>query len=222
MTTIMRPAGARQDCWNHVGVHGDKSCPELVQFTHCRNCPIFTASGRSLLDRTTPSEYQQDWTLLLAGEKAAISKGSLSLFVFRLETEWMALPAKLFIEISDLKKWRRVPSRTNPVFKGLVNIRGELQLCVSLHQLLEIPEPAPEQEPRRRLAVVEKERVRWVFLMDQVQGLIRCVPDDIRKPPSTVAKAASPHVKGVLTWEDKQVGCLDEELIFYQLTRSTQ
>ena len=26
------------DCWNRIGVHGDKQCPLLERLVHCRNC----------------------------------------------------------------------------------------------------------------------------------------------------------------------------------------
>ena len=36
------------DCWNRIGVNGDRSCPELTSFVHCRNCPVFARPrGRS-------------------------------------------------------------------------------------------------------------------------------------------------------------------------------
>ena len=47
----------RTDCWNHIGVSGDGTCPELVKVVHCHNCPVYAAGGRSLLEREPPAEY---------------------------------------------------------------------------------------------------------------------------------------------------------------------
>ena len=33
------------DCWNRIGVRGDRSCPELKQYVHCRNCPVYSAGA---------------------------------------------------------------------------------------------------------------------------------------------------------------------------------
>ena len=30
------------DCWNRIGVRGDRSCPELARVIHCHNCPVFS------------------------------------------------------------------------------------------------------------------------------------------------------------------------------------
>ncbi len=44
------------DCWNRIGVNGDRSCPELTSFVHCRNCPVFAAAARSFFDRPAPED----------------------------------------------------------------------------------------------------------------------------------------------------------------------
>jgi chemotaxis-related protein WspD len=127
--------------------------------------------------------------------------------------------------MTELKVIRRIPYRANPIFKGMVNIRGELQLCMSMHKLLGFEEPTnldKDAAAKRRLAVTEKDRARWVFPVDEILGLVRCSPDELIKPPVTVSKAASPHVKFVLQKNDRQIGVLDEELTFYQLSRSVQ
>ena len=36
---------AIDDCWNRIGVRGDGSCPELKQYVHCRNCPVYSAGA---------------------------------------------------------------------------------------------------------------------------------------------------------------------------------
>jgi len=229
--TSILPAVKRDDCWNRIGVRGDNSCEELKVHVHCRNCPVFTSAGRGLLDRFMAAEYRAELTTLMAREKESVEKGSVALFGFRIHTEWLALPTGLFIEMTEPKAIRRVPYRSNPIFKGMVNIRGELQLCVSLHRQLGIEEPAaasplaPLLQGERgamRFAVVEKDRQRWVFPVDEVMGLIRCEPKDLEKPPVTVVKAANPHVKSVLKWQQREVGVLDDELVFYQLSRSVQ
>ncbi|MDM9384291.1 hypothetical protein QUB80_26815 [Chlorogloeopsis sp. ULAP01] len=46
-------------CWNIIGIMGDRSCPELSNFIHCRNCPIYSAGGHQLLERCVPNNYRQ-------------------------------------------------------------------------------------------------------------------------------------------------------------------
>ena len=39
------------DCWNRIGIYGDKSCPVLPEHIHCRNCSVYSAAATRLLDR---------------------------------------------------------------------------------------------------------------------------------------------------------------------------
>ncbi len=39
------------DCWNRIGVRGDKTCERLAEHVHCRNCPVHAAAANRLLDR---------------------------------------------------------------------------------------------------------------------------------------------------------------------------
>src|ERR1700733_11671904 len=55
------------DCWNHIGVAGDRSCPELETFIHCRNCPVFSAAARTFFDRPAPEGYLAGWSRWLMG-----------------------------------------------------------------------------------------------------------------------------------------------------------
>ena len=49
--SVTRDAQAIDDCWNRIGIHGDKSCPLLSEHIHCRNCAVYSAAATRLLDR---------------------------------------------------------------------------------------------------------------------------------------------------------------------------
>jgi chemotaxis-related protein WspD len=125
------------DCWNRIGVRGDRSCPELAQYVHCQNCPVFAAAGRRFLDAPTPPGYLDEWAERLAApaeEAASDLEGAL---VFRLADEWLALSVHALVEVTTPRPVHRVPHRGG-LLAGLVNIRGELCLCVHLAKLLGI------------------------------------------------------------------------------------
>ena len=44
-------ARAIDDCWNRIGVYGDKSCERLREHVHCRNCEVHAAAAVRLLER---------------------------------------------------------------------------------------------------------------------------------------------------------------------------
>ena len=123
-------------CWNRIGVHGDSSCPELQNFVHCRNCPVYSNAGVQLLDRPLPEQYRREWTEHFAQEKKAAEPAKGSALLFRLHTEWLALATQAFQEAAERRLIHSLPHRRSGLVLGLVNIRGELLICVSLSRLL--------------------------------------------------------------------------------------
>jgi len=80
------------DCWNTIGVRGDRSCPDLNEFVHCQNCPVFAAAGRRFLDNPSPEGYLDEWTGRLAEIPETKSCDTISVLVFQIADEWLALP----------------------------------------------------------------------------------------------------------------------------------
>ncbi len=216
------------DCWNKIGVVGNRSCPELKTVIHCRNCAIYSAAGRSLLEREAPQEYLQEWTNLLSGSVGATNRvaptGTISVGIFRLGGEWLALPAKLFKEVTQTSVIHTLPHRNNHIFMGLVNIRGEIQMCISLQAFLGL-EAADSHSQNispvvySRMVVVDKEGSRWVFPVDEIYGIHRINPDELRNVPVTVSKMPETYTKGIVNWHSQSVSYLDDELLFYNLNK---
>lgn len=134
---IPLPASAAGDCWNTIGVRGDRTCQELTSVVHCQNCPVFAAAGRRFLDAPSPPGYLEEWTNRLAPPVEEAATDLESLLVFCLADEWLALPVRILVEVTTLKPVHRIPFRAG-VLAGIVNIRGELYLCAHLAKLLGI------------------------------------------------------------------------------------
>ena len=94
------------DCWNRIGVHGDGSCPELKQHAHCRNCPTYSAAALRLLDRDLSAECVADSTGHFAQVKQLEEQDTDSVVVFRIASEWFALPTPVFDEVSEQRTIR--------------------------------------------------------------------------------------------------------------------
>jgi chemotaxis-related protein WspD len=216
------------DCWNRIGIRGDHSCPELTQWVHCHNCPVFAAAGRRFLDAPSPEGYLDEWTGRLAAPTEEAAADLLSVLLFRIGEEWLALPVRVLVEVTGLRPVRRVPHRGG-VLAGLVNIRGELHLCVRLAQLLGVPSDAdlsgtpaadgqlPQAAAKGRLLVINRDGDRWVFPVDEVDRVHRFPSQELAGVPATVARSVVRLTRAVIHWRDRSIGLLDEDRLLAAL-----
>src|SRR5437588_4360 len=49
MSTGLPEVNVIDDCWNRIGIGGDRTCPELAVHIHCRSCPVFSAAARRVV-----------------------------------------------------------------------------------------------------------------------------------------------------------------------------
>ncbi|MDB6134531.1 MAG: hypothetical protein JWM59_2774 [Verrucomicrobiales bacterium] len=178
-----------------------------------------------LLDREPPAGYIHEWTERIAGERKAAESGTQSALVFRIGPEWLALPPGIFQEVAERCPAHSLPHRQDGVVKGIVNIRGELVVCVSLATVLGLAsEPPAIREPGRRMyglvLVANRAGNRLAFPVNEVHGVLRYQPGELRALPATLAESKVTYTLGLLPWGGRTVGCLDDELLFYTLNRS--
>jgi chemotaxis-related protein WspD len=223
VTNVSTPINA---CWNSIGVRGDRSCAELEKHVHCRNCPVYSAAAVDLLDRPVSKEYLQHWTAHLARtERENQHRGTQSVLVFRLGAEWLAASTGLFKEVVGSRPVHALPDRRHGLVLGLVSIRGELVVCISLFQLLGLEQAETRRSGKQRigggrLLTIEDQGLRTAFPADEVHGTLRFNPDDLRQAPATVAGAAATYIKALLPWQEQTIGMLDEPLLIAALNRS--
>ncbi|HSH96595.1 MAG TPA: chemotaxis protein CheW [Roseimicrobium sp.] len=213
------------DCWNIEGVWGNGECPELVRHVHCRNCPVFSSSAARLLDGELPEDYVNDWTGHIRQKKQDLRQEAKSVVVFRVGAEWLALPTSVFREVAGMRPVHSLPHRRNRIVRGIANIRGELLLCISLGDLLgtEMREPAPdskEGDASGRLMVVGHTTGRLVFPVEEIHGVMRYTPDEVRDRPATLGGNAAAFTTSVLSWEKRTIGLLDVEKLVQTINRS--
>jgi chemotaxis-related protein WspD len=217
------------ECWRIIGVGGDRSCPELKAFIHCRNCPVLADAARTFFDRGAPEGYLDSWRTILEEPAEVTEAADTSVLVFRVDKEWLALPSSVLVEVTPARMLHIVPHRTGTALAGIVNIRGQLQLCVSLHTVLGLPggprSRAPEEvhasEGTPRLIVVDRAggqgAERWVLGVDDVAGVHRVGRAELRPVPSTVSQAAARCSSALFEWQDRTVALLDEVRLFESL-----
>jgi chemotaxis-related protein WspD len=113
--------------------------------------------------------------------------------------------------------------RSSDVFKGIVNVNGELLLCVDLAFLLGITGKeggAVDRKIYRRLVVVSRDSQRFAFPADEVFGVHRFPLALLQELPATVSRSIRALTAGILPWQEKTVGLLEEEKLFAALSRS--
>jgi chemotaxis-related protein WspD len=218
-TPIGLPTSTLNHCWQSIGVQGDRSCPELQELSHCRNCTIYAAAGRDLLNQPFPTGYQEEWAVLLAvPTEASVAQRTASLAIFRLQDEWFGLSAAVFEAVTPIGPVRQIPQRRNAVLLGLVNISGELQLCADLAALLDIPIGSAGQG-HPRMVVVQLAGGRWVFPVDEIYGIERFDMADIKPAPAHVSPSQQPLTRGVIQWRGNFLSYLDDAMLSHSLQR---
>jgi chemotaxis-related protein WspD len=218
------------DCWNRIGVRGDSSCERLTEYVRCLNCPVFEAAAAKLLERPIPlvdlslhdaetSVHQQRQQQ--HGPQAA----SESFLIFRIGREWLALPTPIFKRIVQTRPVHTLPHRQHRAVLGVVNVQGDLLVCLSLAHLLgfETDTTAADDQARHdlpRLLVVSRAEEHAVFPVDQVDGVHRLAVTTFCPPPATLSHAAAAHTRAVAPWRGMTVGLLDADALFDTLNRS--
>lgn len=222
-------------CWNRIGVAGDRSCPELSKYHHCRNCPVYSIGARSFFDRSPPDGYRDEAARRYAATIEAEDSEKESVLVFRLGAERLALPLAAIDEVSEPRPVHTIPRRTSNVLRGLTNLRGQLLLFISLHGLIHATESgddraaetiegsrkgsrgderaAVQTSSKERFIVLRRRDDRWVFRADHVVGIESISRLDYLAVPSTSSDAKSSFCRSVFLREGTTIGRLDEDRI---------
>ena len=232
--SLGKPVG-EDGCWHRIGVAGDRSCPELRLFVHCRNCPVFAAAARTFFDRPAPEGYLAEWNRWLAdtdglgscveveedgdgveGDGGILThREGVSILIFRLSAEWLAFPTRAVAEVTMPRPVHRVPHRSNRLFAGLVNLQGRTELCISLHGLLGVGAPGSSSSSCRLVVLRDRDRAEtWTFVADEVLGVHRLPRSQWRAVPSTLINPAVAFSQAVLSWNGRSIGLLDEQRVF--------
>lgn len=217
-----QPHSATAQCWNRIGMFGDASCPDLVQYVHCRHCPVYLATARAVLDRDAPVTPDIDRTARTAQEAVGQATAE-SIVVFRLGDEWLAVATPVVCEVAIVRPIHSLPHRRNRVVLGLANVRGELLIAVSLTDLLGLhaaPAVSGAGDGRQRLLVLRLGDGRVVCPVEEVSGVHHVTPGALSEAPATVARSSDSYSRGLLTWQQRAVGILDHDRLGRALRRT--
>jgi len=223
---VAGPEPEINDCWNQIGVWRRRGaqCPELQRVIHCRNCPAYAAASRSLLHRPLDQELREELTRHLGRAQNSAPSGTRSAFIFRAGSEWLGLPAGIIREVVEMGPIHSIPRLSNNILRGLVNIHGKLEICVSFGGVLGIEKQ--EKSLRRssytapeRLVVSEQQGKVVAFPVSEVMGIVRYSQDMLKELPVTVAGSKAAYTQGLICLPDRDVGLLKDKPLFTTLTK---
>jgi chemotaxis-related protein WspD len=201
------------DCWNRIGVHGDKQCPLLERHIHCRNCEVYAAAATRLLDRYALIEAD------LAHETAPVeTSAGRSLLLFRLGEEWLALATACLAEIAPLQPVHSLPHQRSRVLQGVANVRGALVPCLSLGDLLGVERLAEQARSGRampRMLILAAAGGPVVMAVDEIDGIHR-----LDATLQAATEDAAPFTAAVLQWRGRSVRVLDDQHLLSAVQRS--
>ncbi|MGY4531100.1 chemotaxis-related protein WspD [Pseudomonas sp. TE3786] len=213
------------DCWNRIGIRGDKSCAKLLEHVHCRNCEVYAAAATRLLDRYSLS---QEHVALYDQAKDMSEQVTRSLIVFRLEDEWLALATRTLVEVSPLAPIHSLPHQRSRALLGVANVRGALVPCVSLSELLALPAALAKTTGRvlPRLLILAAPGGNVVAPVDEVLAIHAFPEQQLLEASASQAglsagnAAGGKLTRGVLHWQQRSVRLLDEALLLQAVMRS--
>ncbi len=167
----MADTQAIDDCWNRIGIHGDKSCPLLVDHIHCRNCAVYSAAATRLLDRYA---LQQDDHRPAAAVEVDEEIVTRSLLMFRLGEEWLGIATRCLVEVAPLQPIHSLPHQRSRALLGVANVRGALVACLSLVELLGLDNTGHGASGGRimpRMLIIAAQDGPVVVPVDEVDGI---------------------------------------------------
>ncbi|MBZ9783804.1 chemotaxis protein CheW [Pseudomonas sp. REP124] len=212
-------AQAIDDCWNRIGIHGDKSCPLLVDHIHCRNCSVYSAAATRLLDRYA---LQQEDRVQVADTVEEEVK-TRSLLMFRLGEEWLGLATRSLVEVAPQQAIHSLPHQRSRALLGVANVRGALVACLSLSELLGLESGGGVASGARvmpRMLIIAAHGGPVVVPVDEVDG-IHAIDERLLDAASrSGAHADAKYTRGVLQFRGRSLRWLDEEQLLSAVTRS--
>ena len=205
------------DCWNRIGVRGDKSCERLVEHVHCRNCEVHAAAVIHLLERY--AAMQDDVEPVV--DEPLVER--CSLLLFRVAEEWLAIATRSLVEVVAQLPVHSLPHQRSRSLLGVANVRGTLVACLSLAELLGIPAGTAQASGQRviaRMLILTGQGGPVVVPVDEVEGTHAIARHTVQLAVRDGGLAVSQFSCGVFQWQGRSITQLDDELLRQAMSRS--
>jgi chemotaxis-related protein WspD len=212
-----------QACWRHIGVWGESSgtCPELPRVVHCHNCEVFAQAARQVFsDHASKGEPVEEFD---SSDDELVSHGDASVLPLRLGEVWVGVPPKSVSIVSEVKKIRSIPNRSDEVLLGITSIQGEVVPCVSISKILSVSRDSVEERQHlsgiyERLVVLDVEQLHIAVPVDEVRGVMHFFNDDLQHEKIDGALSEN-FIDGCLQLDEGDVLSLNIDYLGSELLR---
>ena len=208
------------DCWNRIGIFGDKSCALLAEHIHCRNCSVYSAAATRLLDRYS---FEQEHVAQYSPRELERKVATRSLMIFRLGDEWLGLATRYLDEVAPLQSIHSLPHQRSRALLGVANVRGALVPCLSLVELLGLDPTLAGPASLRimpRMLILTAQGGAVVLPVDEVDGIHNIEESVLNGASLSGEQASAKYTRGVLLWKTRSLRLLDEEQLLGAIARS--
>lgn len=144
-----------------------------------------------------------------------VDEPTVKLVIFALGDQWFAFPGGNIREILAGAEVYFVPG-CPPSLDGVINVRGDIESVVRLHDLLGLTGTSVEGDSillGRGTAMSSGIRV------DRVIDVVDLPQSAVQAPPATLPERLRAFVSGVLSFQNHPVAVLDLERIFVDYAR---
>lgn len=183
---------------------------------------VYIIDINKLISKEMQENYFEEWISQFSEEKEKIEDDSLAVLIFRVENIWLAMKTDAFQEILDWKQTHSVPFRTNEVFKGIINVNGELLLSISITGLLSIEKyiDSDIDLAKRKIIVIKKNQQRYAFEANEFIGVVKVPQSQIQKERTTISESQNPFFIDTFSYQGIKISLIEQEQLFAAIEKA--
>jgi purine-binding chemotaxis protein CheW len=140
-----------------------------------------------------------------------VDEPTAKLVIFELQGDWFAFHGDKIREILSQVDVFFVPG-CPPSLEGVINVRGDIESVISLHELLKLPVSVDISSSSYLLG--RGAGMSSGIRVDKVIDVVDVLLSNIHQPPTTLPEHLRVIVSGILQFKEKTVTVLDLDRIF--------